>query len=115
MPNQAEFDKVLLWISDHEEALNMSMWVSEDACGTVACLAGHTALLNGWEVCMDGRYLYKGKAMSTPSAVAQRILDLTEGQADMMFAAGPTAMEDHAPKTAEELSARWKYMLTTTQ
>jgi hypothetical protein len=85
-------------------------------CGTVACLAGNTALMEGYKAPsqINGRF----ECMISPRGAtvridrtAKRILGLTEDQRDRLFGIGPHSwpaklwFEYRAAKTLEERAA----------
>jgi hypothetical protein len=113
MPNQEMFDRVLQRISDDPDSLDMRYWYAEKACGTVACLAGHTMMELGWRAIQDDTVTgcVNGEGQTrTIQAVAQKALGLTNEQATLMFAGSLMISlgETHTPATAEDLAARWK-------
>jgi hypothetical protein len=115
MPNQALFDRVLQRISDDPESFDMSTWCARiPDCGTSACIAGHTALEEGWAPVFNTLGLTaiatKDGRTENIAAAAQEALDLTFNQASYLFQAYPIPHETHAPQTVEEISARWKWV-----
>jgi len=54
--------KALDYIETHPEEWEQSCWIEDSplACGTVACLAGHIALIDGWEVHTDAYGIIRG-------------------------------------------------------
>jgi hypothetical protein len=120
--NQEMFDKVLQRISDHPESLDMSYWAQRSSCGTVACIAGHTVLAMGYQFAFQPFQERASLAFITDRFGSAEYVDirerardalgLTDIQADFMFTCFNIGDENHAPKTVEELTMRWKYVLS---
>lgn len=55
-------------------------------CGTTACLAGWTAILNGWRpIEPNAAFVTDGEQVKIVYHVARKLLDLTEEQAMVLF------------------------------
>jgi hypothetical protein len=127
MANVEELKRVRTHIRRYPEKLNMTVWVSahadfpEDAassipreihnpCGTAACIAGRTVLLNGWtpiyqiDPDMDGEnnlfaeYCQKDGEIREIEDLASELLGLNHSEADYLFFSG-----DHFAKALDEL------------
>jgi hypothetical protein len=99
--NVKELDRVLRFISEHRRQHNQSVWVYQSGsrppegktwnCETTACLAGWTALLNGWAEAPHStdvvwrRDGWGGVEERTVGVVAAELLGLTDEQADVFF------------------------------
>ena len=106
-------DEVLAFMEAHPKQADQWRWFSVEApyrdwrgkladdwqCGTVACLAGWTAILAGWVPTDSHSPLVSYAGRSGPrlvSDVAQDLLGLTAPQADWLFhGAEDTAMVRH--------------------
>lgn len=97
--------KVLNFVTDHPDEWNQGVWAVRSACGTTACIAGHTVLMTGHEVEWGPSLVHDvehdvEKAVAvlgepwtpvqTIREVATRELGLTEDQAYLLFNAGNT-------------------------
>jgi hypothetical protein len=86
MPDFEKLDDVMNFIEAHPEMHAQEIWGATSSCGTTACFAGWTALLNGYH--LDARDNFRrdtdGQVVS-PADVAQRILGLSYEQAGYMF------------------------------
>lgn len=105
MANLAELDRVIAHCAKHPEQHDQgtwlhippSNWVDSDRgedeltadwrCHTTACLAGWGAILNGWRpMGPDSDFVVNAADWPEPvMIVAQRIFDLTDGQAHELF------------------------------
>jgi hypothetical protein len=106
MANKEKLRQVWEFIKAHRELLDMDYWVrpvdgepeninyaaleSHDyaRCGTTGCLAGWTALLDGWTPVSGSDGLVKspcGTHNKTTEYVAQRILELTDTEKIVLF------------------------------
>lgn len=104
MPNHELMDKIIQKISDEPESLNMSDYF----CGTQACIAGHAALLMGAKRAGNGSSMtYESRRLSAAD-VASEGLGITYAQACNLFTSCALSFEAHAPRTSEEVAARWK-------
>jgi hypothetical protein len=99
--NVAELDRVLRFINQHRRQHNQSVWVHQSGsrppegntwnCETTACLAGWTALLNGWAEAPHStdvvwrRDAWGGVEERRVGQVAAELLGLTDEQADVFF------------------------------
>lgn len=81
--------------TEFPETVDMTNWVYETSCGTVACLAGHTLLLSGYtfESCptqREGKWGCRirrpdGSSVAFPAVEAAELLGLTCPQAESVF------------------------------
>ena len=116
MVNFAELDPVLDHLDAHPQQVNMGTWyrVPEAArlrpghladdwqCGTVACLAGWTAIRAGWVPIFGNGILDLGVMVNPATGeralardVARDILELSYGQASALFCEATTLGEVH--------------------
>ncbi len=73
-----------------ESEWDQSTWASRTGCGTVCCVAGKTALLNGWKPEFENGADYtiifaKGGRTWPVDDIAQDVLGLTDEEADDLF------------------------------
>ena len=109
MANIELLDKVLDYIKTHPQEWRQSSWYAiltpdgtlltdddmvDEPCGTAFCFAGHAAMMTGfpkppshngdiWTGVIDGREYFV-------DSWAERVLDLTDDQADILFQSGNT-------------------------
>jgi len=81
MPNAELAYRVLDHIKANPEEWDQSFWASKRPCGTVACFAGWTVILGGYE--LDWKQVPGGNPQATsvvdPSGVTRRIPARAEG------------------------------------
>ena len=78
MDNPGLGRKVLDFVTEHPKQFDMDDWGRETDCGTVGCLAGHTMLQAGYEIC-DFVYLRPdGSRVGDHAREAASLLGLTE-------------------------------------
>ena len=101
--NSELLHKVADLIDEHPERYNQHVWAGVPQgenlilefgsgrgrdmipdCGTVACIAGHAALLDGWGW-DDGRWVKLDARWVTPEIPARRALGLTKSEALILF------------------------------
>lgn len=92
MTNIALLETVLTHIQDHPETHDQTEWL----CGTSACFAGWAALLSGYQKVhpMTATYVVKSGEDYAPDhvrEVAERLLDLSPSDSDVLFSATNTA------------------------
>lgn len=101
-PNAPLLLKTLEHIENHPEEWNQESWM----CGTTACFAGHAALLDGGEICvdsLDGWFVARdddprdalwtladGRLKIHAEIRARHALALDNQQAERLFSAGNT-------------------------
>lgn len=101
MVNVPELRKQLEFITFNRQAWDQGTWIDvpvevkslEEAdlwnCGTTGCLAGWTAIANGWRPTSSVAYtVKKDNAVDGVANVAARILGLTPSQAGLLFHGG---------------------------
>ena len=82
-------EKVCDHIQAHPELIDMTKWVREEDCGTVACIAGHTCLLSGYKAVEGKKYTMKrGVERISIQDEAQKLLGLDDEQAADLFFTG---------------------------
>jgi hypothetical protein len=85
MPNIPLLEQVMAFIKDHPEKHDQGTWIND--CGTAACFAGWTVLLTGWQQSsVDTDEVWKDGSRRFVGSVAREELDLTDADADLMFA-----------------------------
>lgn len=98
MANHEMLDKTMDFIREHPEKLDMGVWVrvddGADECGTTACFAGWTAILNGAEPVFDSEYVLVDGIVHTPRRVAAHILELNEREENALFFCNKEDLED---------------------
>lgn len=82
--NLEKLDQAIAYIEAHPEEHDQAAWLERWDCGTVACLAGHVALLASGTPSCSGWVLMDGEERHVED-VAREVLDLTEEQADRFF------------------------------
>jgi hypothetical protein len=102
MANVEKCEEVLQFIKDHPEKHDQRTWGYKSDCGTTACFAGWTAVLNGYEFYF-GRMVFeryysgvkslKTGVHSSTSTAAAVVLELTCDEAMMLFDGGNTFEE----------------------
>lgn len=102
MANFAELDRVVAHCAANPERHDQGLWLdvcatawlnpdegelAEDwQCRTTACVAGWTAILNGWRPIADNSAeMTDGDHVEHATIVAQRVLGLSPCQANMLF------------------------------
>lgn len=101
MVNVPELRKQLEFITSNREMWDQATWIDvpievqslEEAnlwnCGTTGCLAGWTAVANGWRPTSNFAFtVIKGNRVMSVAGAAAEILDLTSKQADLLFHGG---------------------------
>ncbi len=88
------------YILEHPEEHDQAWWASKNSCGTSYCFAGHAVVLAGYTINWGGTYGGIGRSsfvnlpgvgnFDSISAVAKRLLELNDDQADLLFAGGNT-------------------------
>jgi hypothetical protein len=91
-PNLDLLDAVMDHIDQHPEEWNQGAWF----CGTAACFAGHSVLMNGWGVVYDWGMVEKDGERAGVERLARRLLGLTDEQADRLFDPGNTLDDLHS-------------------
>lgn len=87
MANIQELERILTYITDHPEEHVQSRWT----CGTGACFAGHTALLNGYQALTVGIDFLGSMVVDDRGwghrvrDVALKILDVDETTSEVLF------------------------------
>lgn len=97
----------------HEEHYDQGLYVEKTACGTVACLAGHAALMAGWKPFKDSEgnvcdYAMKGPEgkMKDIATIAKQHLGINTRKAIRLFTPNPE--DDEYTRWPEEFAARWE-------
>lgn len=113
--NVDELDRNVTFIEDHPEQHNQRMWT----CGTGACLAGHIALNNDYEVVhspathtvINGLVRDQQGDLHEVASLARTLLDATRAEADLLFAGGNTAetlrLMTKDAQNGEDITKRW--------
>jgi hypothetical protein len=89
--NLQKLDEAIAHIEKHPEQHDQGSWFARTPCGTVACLAGTVALLDGWSPAWPQRHdefaytARKGSARRPVRTVAREILDATRVQESALF------------------------------
>lgn len=123
MANVAEMERVITHITDHPEQHKQASWT----CNTGACMAGHAALLNGYEVMQDKngdvvngavrhpdtKYAVEGD-YDTVRSVAMEIFDIYSEDADLLFCGSNTrdtlALMVKDIANGDQLEDHWQLM-----
>lgn len=84
--NVSELERVLAYCRDHPKQHDQEIWL----CGTTACYAGYTALLNGWRPygtlsIIGTSRVKKGGEVRYVREVAAEILGLSNPDAEHLF------------------------------
>ena len=110
MANVKELKRVRAHIRRYPEKFNMNTWVRRPggwSCGTTACIAGRSALLNGWQPIFGEGFITntfaKDGAEEDVWVIAEDILDLTYEEADRLFYSG----NDHYAEVLDKLIAEY--------
>lgn len=82
-------------VTAHRDELDQSEWAWKTACGTTMCLGGHAVVRAGHQIQWNVWSFAAGCVTSgrSISEVAREVLDLTEDQADRLFAAGNSLVD----------------------
>lgn len=105
--NLERLERVMRFVTDNPDLHDQGMWITTDTpCGTTACLAGWTCLLNGYEPAKDawvhpradgGRELCAVQRVGSTDGeelgvfeTACKILDLRSDVAALLFGASQT-------------------------
>jgi hypothetical protein len=96
MVNIPELERVIAFLEDHPDQHDQKHWLNE--CGTAGCLAGWTAMLNGYRAISHDTFGWAGWTATVIAdddpddpgndvkVVAMKLLGLTEEDADVLFA-----------------------------
>jgi hypothetical protein len=88
VPNFEELDRVMDFIDLNPRKHDQNTWGTKTECGTTACLAGWTVLINGGHLeCMHDFYNAKGENVHA-KIEAMKILNLDKYAAGVLFYAG---------------------------
>ncbi len=80
--------------SHYPERVTLEDLTSGSSCGTAACLAGWTAVLDGWSI--RGNRAFKNGAAHLVKEVAAMLLGVDEYDADALFFAGGDTADVYA-------------------
>jgi hypothetical protein len=86
MPDFAKIDRVMDFIDKNPDRHYQGVWGLKNQCGTTACFAGWTVLMNGGSIQSANIFLDKdGKPIDSVGRYAAEILGLNDRDLDTMF------------------------------